>query len=261
MFEYIESPAHLVAMKVSGTITGDEVEKAYNVVEKALAANERISFFAEVADGFSFTWDGLLKDLINGIGEMGRLSRYYRAAIVTDRGWIGTLARVEGLVFSSIDVRVFPTTERDKAFAWASEKPEPLPKPEAPEPSIRFIQTTTENVLAWEVDGRIREQDVKTAIEGMKPFLNGESKLNALVRLKNFEGFDLTAVIDDGLIRTKYKALSKVTRYAVVGPKPWMRNFLELVGGLFSTEIRMFEANEETEAWEWVGAQQALLPE
>jgi hypothetical protein len=36
---------------------------------------------------------------------------------------------------------------------------------------------------------------------------------------------------------------------------------LELVDPLMSTEIRTFDASEEATAWEWVGAQQALLTE
>jgi hypothetical protein len=261
MFEYLDSPDHLIAMKVSGTITAEEVDAAYKRVEEHLAKHDRISFFAEVPEGFSFTWDGLLKDLVQSVSELGRLSRYYRAAIVTESGWLAALERVEGLVFSSIDVRVFPVSERDKAFAWASEKPEPRPAVEIPQPSIRFIQTTNDRVFAWEVNGRIREQDIKNAVEEMKPYLEREGKMNALVRMRNYDGFDLMAVLDDQLVKMKYKALGKFERYAVIGPKPWMRNFLELVGGLISTEVRVFEEHEESAAWEWVGAQQALLPE
>jgi hypothetical protein len=38
-----------------------------------------------------------------------------------------------------------------------------------------------------------------------------------------------------------------------------MRNFLELLNPMFSTNIRVFDSDDEAEAWEWVGAQQALL--
>ncbi len=261
MIEYLEGPEHLIAMNVGGTITADEVDKAYKVVEERLAKHERISFFGEVADDFSLTWDGLLKDLVQGLGELGRLSRYYRAAIATDNGWVSSVARVEGLVFSSIDVRVFPLSERDKAFAWASEKPEPLPRPKAPEPSIHFIQTTNDKVFAYEVNGRIIEQDIENAVKEIKLAFERHDKINVLVRMKNFGGFDLMAVLNDDLYRVKHKALSKVDRYAVVGPRPWMRNFLELIAPAFNVKIRMFGASEEDAAWEWVGAGQALLPE
>lgn len=207
------------------------------------------------------TFEGLVKDLVEGVTRWNELKHYYRLALVTDNGWMAALARVEGLMLSSIDVRVFGHADRDKAFAWASEAPPPIPDPVAPEPSVRFLQTTSENVFAYEVDGRLRERDIKTAVQQLKPYIEREGKFNVLARMKNFNGFDLLSVFDDDLIRLKLKAPSKIARYAVVGPKPWMRNLLELAGSVIRTEIRTFDMSEEAAAWEWVGAQQALLPE
>lgn len=259
MIEILESQKHLVAMKLSGSLTAEDIGKAYKASEEKLKENERISFFAEIEDSTALTLEGLWKDLSEGIGQFGKLSKYYRAAVVTDKGWLGAMARVEGLVFSSIDVRVFPLGERDKAFAWASEEPQPLPKPEEPAPSIHFLQTTNENVFAYEVNGRLREKDIKSAVEALKPYLEREGKINVLARMKDFSGFDLMAVFDDELIKLKYKSLGKIDRYAVVGPSTWMRNFLELLSPLFSTDIRVFDTSEEQAAWDWVGASQALL--
>ncbi|HMQ03501.1 MAG TPA: STAS/SEC14 domain-containing protein [Pyrinomonadaceae bacterium] len=261
MIEILESPKHLIAMKISGSVTAEDIEKAYKATDEALNSNERVSFFAEIDDSIGFTIEGALKDLWNGIGQFGKLSKYYRAAVVTDKGWIAAMARVEGLVFSSIDVRVFEPGERAKALAWAAETPESLPKPEAPQPSIHFIQTTSDNVFAYEVNGRLREKDVKNAVEAFMPFLEKGEKVNVLARLKNFSGFDLTALLDDDLVKMKYKAVSKVDRYAVLGAKPWMRNLIELLSPMFSTEIRFFDPEEEDAAWAWVGASQALLAE
>lgn len=261
MIEILESPKHLVAMKLSGSLTAEDVEKAYKATEDALNGNERISFFGEIDESMNLTFDGLVKDLVKGVGQLGKLSKYYRAAVVTNKSWVGALARVEGLVFSSIDVRVFSPGDRDKAFAWASEEPAPAPKPEEPKPSVHFIQTTSDNVFAYEVNGRLREKDIKDAVKQLRPYLEREGKVNVLARLREFNGFDLTALFDDDLAKLKYKALSKVDRYAVVGAKPWMRNFLELLAPLFSTQIRVFDKSDEAAAWEWVGAQQALLAE
>ncbi len=261
MLEILESPKHLVAIKLSESLTAEDVSNAYAATNKALDENERISFFGEIDDSMNLTLEGLAKDLVNSLSQLGKLSKYYRVAVVTNKGWIGALARVEGLVFSSIDVRVFGSDERDKAYAWASEAPEPLARPEEPKPSIHFVQTTSENVFAYEVNGRLREKDVKSAVDALKPFLEREGKFNVLGRLKGLNGFDLTSLLDDDLAKTKYKTLSKVERYAVVGGKPWLRNLLELVSPLFSVEIRVFEVSEEALAWEWVGAQQALLAE
>ena len=64
MIEILESPKYLVAMKVSGNLTADDVAAAYKAVEDALKEHERISFFAEVEDTIGITLDGLVKDFI-----------------------------------------------------------------------------------------------------------------------------------------------------------------------------------------------------
>ena len=259
MIEILESPKHLIAGKISGKLTASDIEKAYAAVREALKENERVSFFAEITDDLGFTAEGLIKDLTEGVKNLGTLSKFYRVAVVTDKGWLGALARVEGLVFSSIDVRVFEPAERDKAFAWSSEKPAPLPKLEEPGTSIHFLQTTKPNVFAYEINGRVRSKDVKAVVNQFKPYLEKEGKVNVLAKLSAFNGFDLFAMIEDDLVRTKFKSLSKVDKYAVIGPKPWMRNLLELFYPLTSVKLRVFDKDEEAAAWEWVGAQQALL--
>jgi hypothetical protein len=261
MLEIIDSAKHLVAMKISGKITAEDIDKAYKAGAEAMKNNERVSFFAEITDSLAFTPEGLLKDLKEGIKSLGNLSKYYRAAVVTDKGWLGALVRVEGLVFSSIDFRVFEPSERDKAFTWASEVPPPMPKPEEPAPSIHFLQTTNPNVFAYEVNGRVRAKDVKAVINEFKPYLGKEGKINVLAKLSDFNGFDLLAMIEDDLVRLKFKSLSKVDKYAVIGPKPWMRNLMELFYPLTNIKLRVFDSGEEAAAWEWVGAQQALLAE
>jgi len=259
MIEILESPKHLVAMKISGKITAEDIEKAYKASNEALKEAERVSFFAEITDSLAFTAEGLLKDLTEAVKHLGSMSKYYRAAIVTDKGWLGALVRVEGLVFSSIDLRVFEPAERNKAFAWASETPEPLPKPEEPGASIHFLQTTNPNVFAYEVNGRVRTKDVKAVVNEFKPYLERGEKVNVLAKLSDFNGFDLFAMLEDDLVKLKFKSLSKVDKYAVIGPKPWMRNLLELFYPWTNVKLRVFDKDEDADAWEWVGAQHALL--
>ena len=124
MIEILKSPKHLVAMRLSGDITAADVAKAYQATQDALKNNDRISFFAEIDKSVNLTIEGLVKDAVEGIGQICKLNKYYRAAVVTDKGWIANIARAEGVLFCTIDTRVFDPKESDKAMAWASEKPE-----------------------------------------------------------------------------------------------------------------------------------------
>ena len=82
-----------------------------------------------------------------------------------------------------------------------------------------------------------------------------------LGKLNGFSGFDLLALFEDEYIKLKFKSMPKVEKYAVIGAPGWMRNFLELFSPLLSIKVRIFDPAEEAAAWEWVGAQQALLTE
>src|SRR5688500_4085439 len=106
MLEILDSPKHVVAMRLAENLTAEDIARAYQKTNEALRENERVSFFVEVAPSMQLTLEGLIKDLSELPGQLRKISRYYRAALVTDKSWLGAMARVEGLVFSSIDVRV-----------------------------------------------------------------------------------------------------------------------------------------------------------
>jgi hypothetical protein len=96
MIEILDSPKHLVAMRLSGDLTAEDVANAYKATEDALKENQRISFFAEVEDSVNLTLEGLAKDVVEGLGQICKLSRYFRAAVVTDKSWIASVARGGG---------------------------------------------------------------------------------------------------------------------------------------------------------------------
>lgn len=261
MLEILDGPKHLVAFKLSGELTADDVEKATAALLDTVKDQERISIFTEIDGSVALTLEGIWKDLANGINNFGLRKKIFRLAVVSGSEFYSFLLRVEGLVFSSIEMRVFSPDDRDEAFAWAAKEPEPLPKPEPPKRAIHFLQTTNENVFAYEVDGHVTEKDVAETVSELKSLFERKEKVNVLAKMKNFGGFDLSALLNDDLYRVKLQSLSKVERYAVVGAPTWMRNFLELIDPAFKLKIRVFDIEDENSAWEWVGAAQALLAE
>src|SRR5688572_9528129 len=98
-------------MRLSGELAASDITQAYKSTEEALKDNERVSFFIEVDPSMKLTFEGVVKDLVESASQWGKLKHYYRAALVTDKEWMGNIARVEGLVLCSIDVRVFGPDE------------------------------------------------------------------------------------------------------------------------------------------------------
>lgn len=259
MLEILDSPKHLVAFKLSKELTADDVERSTKALTDALKDQERINLFTEIEGSISLTLEGLWKDLVNSVSNFGVHRKIARAAVVSNSEVYSFLFRVEGLVFSSIEMRVFSPEQRDEAYSWASKEPEPLPKPEPPTRAIHFLQTTNPNVFAYEVNGRVTDADILETVRELKTIFERSENANILARMKNFGGFELGALLNDDLYRVKFQALSKVEKYAVVGAPAWMRNFLELIDPAFKMKVRVFDIEQENEAWEWVGASQALL--
>ena len=69
MLEKLDSPEHLVAMRLSGGLTASDVEEAYRAIEEAIKTTDQISFFAEVDPSLHLTAQGLFKDAIEGLGS------------------------------------------------------------------------------------------------------------------------------------------------------------------------------------------------
>ncbi|MEP6850162.1 MAG: STAS/SEC14 domain-containing protein, partial [Acidobacteriota bacterium] len=126
MLEILESPKHLVALKLSKELTADDVGRSTKALTDALKDQERVNIFTEVDGSITLTLEGLWKDLVNSVNNFGIRRKINRLGIVTSSEFYSFLFRVEGFVFSSIEMRVFSPEQRVEAFAWSSAVPEPL---------------------------------------------------------------------------------------------------------------------------------------
>ena len=59
MLEILKSQKHLVAFKLSGELTSEDVERSMTALIDALKDQERVSIFAEIEGPFSLTLEGL----------------------------------------------------------------------------------------------------------------------------------------------------------------------------------------------------------
>ncbi len=255
MLDVLPAPDTVVALRASGRIDRDDVERAIQAVEAALARQERIALYAEI-DIAGITPGAFARDLGYGLGKLGELRRFPRAAVVTSREWVRWIVRIQDAVLPQIEIRTFPPAERDDAFAWASQ---PLPRVEAEPPStapsVRAIETATPGVIAFEVDGRIRSDDMRRLIATSEDALKTHERLRVLVRVVHFDGVSLEALREDGLVAMKMKGLRQVERYALVGGPPWMKTVAAWSSPLVRTETRHFDLGQEGEAWRWLQAE------
>jgi hypothetical protein len=121
MIEILAAPDHVVALRMAGTITGEDVDHAVGEIEGKLARHERIGVFVDMTGFDDMTAEAAAKDLRYGFGKFSEWSRFPREAVVTDKQWIKTLVKVVDPLVPQVEVRTFAPAERDQALAWASE--------------------------------------------------------------------------------------------------------------------------------------------
>jgi hypothetical protein len=124
-------------------------------------------------------------------------------------------------------------------------------------PTIKRIDTTRADAYAFDVAGHVTAPD----IENMYGLLEGayeiHDKIDLLVRMSSYEGFDWSAAFKETTMIGKTHALRHIRKYAVVGGPVWIATMMTVFKPFMSMDMRHFEADQEAEAWTWLDAQPA----
>lgn len=248
MIERLHPPApHVVALRVGGRITTEDVERAEAALDEALAAHERVSLFV-VLDGVGWVDPAaLLRDLRYSLGQLKNLHRFGRVAVVTGLGWVQALVGAEDAALPGVDVRSFVPSARADAEAWVSAAPPP------PEPALVPLPSPRPNALAYAVRGTLREDDLAPFEAALRAAVAEHGAADVFLRVERAPGVGLDA-IGPALGRMKLHALGHVRRYAVVGGPGWLAAAAGLLEPLLPVRVRHFEAGEDTAAWAWLDA-------
>src|SRR5690554_409570 len=96
MIERLNSgAAHLIAIRIIGRVDARDLQSIIDVIEKTKQQQSRISFYVELDQMRWMTATALLRDIGYGLTQLSELSRYYRAAVVSDKRWAKRLVRFE----------------------------------------------------------------------------------------------------------------------------------------------------------------------
>lgn len=255
MLEVLPAPDHVVAMRVSGQVDKDDIERGIAAVEEALARQERIAVYAEI--GMSgMTPGAFARDLGYGLRHLRELRRFARMAVVTEQEWVRRIVQVQGRILPQIEIRTFAPGERGEALTWVAQ-PIAAGEPEATQapPSVRLLETTRPDMIAFEVNGRIRRDDMHLLVSAFERALGAHERLRVLVRIVSFDGVTLEALRQEGLASVKMRGWRQLERYALVGGPAWIATVTGWASPLTRIETRHFELAQENEAWRWLEAE------
>lgn len=128
-----------------------------------------------------------------------------------------------------------------------------------PVPAVRRLQTDSDRVFAIEIAGPASGADAENLFGLLEGAYALHDRIDVLVRATAFEGADWSEIDPDTVAEGRKRAESHVARCAVVGGPDWTSS----LGGFFSAdvpvELRYFAAEDEPDAWAWLGARE--IPE
>ena len=249
MLEYLDTRPDVIAIRCGGRLGRNELAGYVDRLEAALAANQRTHLYAEVIDFSGFETDGFGDLVKRSAAWFRQLERVGRVAIVADQSWVRWAARVESALLPHVRYETFESAERDRALAWVQGE---IESPHGP--AFRIIETDRENVIAFQIDGHIDKAELDAVTAHFLREVEGRQKVRVLGRIRRLGGFEMSGLLTSDFFAMKRGFLEKIERYAVVGGPPWLRTTLNAMAPLFRIEIRHFAADEEAEAWSWLGA-------
>ena len=118
MLEWIETADDVLAVKVSGNITGADLDAIMNRLDQALARPDPLHVFVETRAIDAIEISALPSHTARALPLFGKLRRFGRVAVVADQAWIRFATRFESAILPFISYRTFEPAQRDEALAW-----------------------------------------------------------------------------------------------------------------------------------------------
>ena len=118
MHEFIETPSDILALKVSGRITGEDLDPIMDRLDSAFEQHKNVHVFVETKAIGALELSALPHYFSRAFPLFGKLSRFGRVAVVADQAWIRVGTRIESAVLPFITYRVYEPNERDDALRW-----------------------------------------------------------------------------------------------------------------------------------------------
>ena len=255
MVDYLASAPDVIAVRIEGRLSRDEIMELVARMERALGENDKTHIFVEIADYHGFDWTALGEYLPHALGMLGKREKFGRIAVVSDLAWIRWATRAESALIPGLSYETYRMDEREQALAWVEGR-SPYPHGAA----FTLIETDNKAVLGFELNGRIGAEEMHALATRLDDLM--DSRPGPLRILGKFTHFKLPAPggLDSDYVRMKLKALRKVERYAVVGGPLWLAAWVSAVAPLLKLDLRHFPADKEAEAWQWLGAAPSRVP-
>ena len=118
MLEMIASPDDVIALNISGSIKGDELDAIMDRLDIVMASHDKVHIYVETHGIAGLELASLPHYFGRAMPLFGKLNRFGRVAVVADQAWIRVGTRIESAMLPFITYRTYEPDERDGALTW-----------------------------------------------------------------------------------------------------------------------------------------------
>lgn len=118
MYERIDAPAGVIAVKFGESLKAEEVTQLYADVGEALEKHQRLNYFVDASNWSHVDPDAAFEGVKQRLLHLGWLQRFDRVAIVTGSPFVQAMLSMFGSVAPGMEVRSFAPTQAEQAFSW-----------------------------------------------------------------------------------------------------------------------------------------------
>ena len=117
---------------------------------------------------------------------------------------------------------------------------------------IEMLDIGIENTVAYRIDGKVTEDDMKSVLSIFKEKMRAGAKLSLYQEILCLGGAEFDAIIEKLKFFREF-GTSNFNKIAVVTHKEWMQKIINLEGKLFKRfDMRAFSIEEKVEALEFL---------
>ena len=127
MHEFIDSPDDVLAVKISGTITGEDLDAIMDRTDAIMAKHRNIHVYTETEGVAGLQLTALPHHMTRAMPLFGKLDRFGRVAVVADQAWMRASSRLESALLPGISYMVVGPERREEALGWVLRGEEALP--------------------------------------------------------------------------------------------------------------------------------------
>lgn len=122
MHKFIDSRDDVLAVELSRTITGEDLDAIMDRTDEILAKHDHIHVYCETHAIEGLQLSAMPHHMARAFPLFGKLERFGRIAVVADQPWMRFGSRLESAMLPNISYRVCKPEERDEALEWVMGK-------------------------------------------------------------------------------------------------------------------------------------------